>query len=137
MASRVLLSSKKSATIHWNIKSALASPGRSRAGPSLYVFLSHCQIYHTCAAVVLPVPMQSDPSWSRAHNRQTISPSFTHGTACKCPHSLSMAACLAWLVPDLGARYQVPSSRALINHSGYTLQARMATTTIHTYITKF
>jgi hypothetical protein len=32
--------------IHWNIKSASASPGRSRVGPALY--LPNCQILPIC-----------------------------------------------------------------------------------------
>ncbi len=77
------------------------------------------------AVMVSLVPMQSGPSWSHAHNRLTISASFTDGTACKRPHILPKAACLgAWHVQVLGAGSKVPSSRALINNSGYTSHAR-------------
>ncbi len=46
-------------------------------------------------------------------------------------HILPTAACLAWLVLDLGARSKVLCLCVLINHSEYTSQARIAAITIH------
>jgi hypothetical protein len=56
--------------IHWNIKSAPASPGRSRAGPSLYVFsLLACNIpsllyilYSTFYSLFKVYPLPFHPS---------------------------------------------------------------------------
>ncbi len=87
--------------------------------------------------MVLQVLMRNGLSWSHTNNRMTISPTFTDGTAFRCPHILPTATCSAWLVPDLGSRSKVLNSHVLINHSGNTSQARVASTTIHTNITKF
>jgi hypothetical protein len=58
--------------IHWNIKSAPAGPGRSRAGPALYVFIlldsgsgiESLEIYHTVQTVQYirrPVKVRGSP----------------------------------------------------------------------------
>jgi hypothetical protein len=83
------------------------------------------------------MPIQSGPSCSHSHNRLIISTSLKDGTACRCPHILPKTDCLAWPVPD---GHETQTSYVCVhlwNHSGYTSQARMATTTIHTNIPRF
>jgi hypothetical protein len=67
--------------------------------------------------MVLPVPMRSGASWSQAHNRLTMSPSFTDGTACRRLPILPTASYLAWLVPDLGTRSKVLGLLTLVHKS--------------------
>ncbi len=65
--------------------------------------------------------------------------SLAAGAICRHIHILPTTACLAWLVPRSRRRTKVPSLHALINHSRYTSQARIATNAahiIHTHITR-
>jgi hypothetical protein len=87
--------------------------------------------------MALPVLVLSGLSQSHALNRLATLSSFAAGTVYKCVHILPTAACLAWLVQDLGARSKVLILHVLINHSVYTSQARIAILTIHTILQGF